>query len=335
MHKGNVTSPILWQDQLFVGEDVNQVVVLDAKSGAEQWVVPTNSEVYCTPTITEDALYFCTLDGIMYAVDLASHRPRWQVSIGRWTASTLAADGSLFCLGDRVYALDLATGADRWPRTASGMPLPPLDPGGAPAADTQRLLLGDSDPTEGASGLYAYHLPTLELDWEKRGFLLQIEPPALTPERIYLPANSSLYALDASTGEDLWRFDAPRYTAAPGEDSVYDDIAGACAVWQNHVYCGTILGFVYALDGATGAVQWRFRVRNGGRTYDAGVYAAPVVCDGVVYACSSDGDVYALEAESGDLLWQFSTGGTIRSAPWVQDAVMYVITVEGTLFALA
>jgi outer membrane protein assembly factor BamB len=89
------------------------------------------------------------------------------------------------------------------------------------------------------------------------------------------------------------------------------------------------------LDAATGAVQWRFQTRNGGRTLDAGVYAAPVVCEGVVYACSGDGDVYALDAQTGDLLWQFSTGGTIRSVPWVQDAIVYVATIEGTLFALA
>jgi outer membrane protein assembly factor BamB len=247
----------------------------------------------------------------------------------------VAADGSLFCLGNRVHALDLATGADRWPHTASGTPLPPLDPGDAPAAESDRVLLGDTDPTEGASGLYAYRLPTLELDWEKRGFLLQDDAPALTPEAIYLPANSSLYALNASTGEDLWRFDAPRYTAVQGEESLYDEVAGACAVWHDQVYCGTILGLVYALDAATGAVRWHFRTRNGGRTLDAGVYAAPVICEGVVYVCSSDGDVYALAAESGELLWQFSTGGTIRSVPWVQDAVVYIATIEGTLCALA
>jgi outer membrane protein assembly factor BamB len=334
-HMGTLTSPILWQDQLFVGGSANHVVALDAKSGVEHWVFPTQSAVYCAPTVTEDTLSFCTLNGIVHAVDLTTHRQRWQASIGRWTASTVAADGSLFCLGDRVYALDLATSEDRWPKTASGTPLPPRDPGEAPAADAHRVFLGDTDPTVGASGLYAYRLPTLELDWEKPGFLLQEDAPALTPARIYLPANSSLYALNASTGEDLWRFDAPRYTAVQGDESAYDEVAGACAVWRDQVYCGTILGLVYALDAATDAVRWRFRTRNGGHTLDAGVHAAPVVCEGVVYVCSSDGDVYALEAETGALLWQFSTGGTIRSVPWVQDAVVYVATIEGTLFALA
>jgi outer membrane protein assembly factor BamB len=60
-----------------------------------------------------------------------------------------------------------------------------------------------------------------------------------------------------------------------------------------------------------------------------------VIGEGVVYVCSSDGEVYALAAQTGDLLWQFSTGGTIRIVPRVQDAVVYVATTEGTLFALA
>jgi outer membrane protein assembly factor BamB len=197
------------------------------------------------------------------------------------------------------------------------------------------VLLGETDPIEGASGLYAYGLPMVELQWEKRGFLLQMDAPALTLERIYLPANMSLYALNAATGADLWRFEAPRYSAQQSEDPAYDEVADACAVWRDNVYCGTILALVYALDAATGAVRSRFQTRHGGRALDAGVHAAPVVCDGVVYAFSRDGKVYALEAETGELLWQFSTGGTIRSVPWVQDAIVYVATIEGTLFALA
>ena len=64
------------------------------------------------------------------------------------------------------------------------------------------------------------------------------------------------------------------------------------------------------------------------------VFTAPVVVDGVVYAGSDDGNLYALDADSGELLWSFETGEAIRSTAAVVDGAVYVGSNDNHLYAL-
>jgi len=64
------------------------------------------------------------------------------------------------------------------------------------------------------------------------------------------------------------------------------------------------------------------------------VLTAPVVVDGVVYAGSDDGSLYALNADSGKLLWSFATGDEIHSIPAVVDGSIYVGSNDNHLYAL-
>jgi outer membrane protein assembly factor BamB len=72
-------------------------------------------------------------------------------------------------------------------------------------------------------------------------------------------------------------------------------------VFEDAVYFGSGDGYVYALEGASGTLKWKFR--TGGV-----VHASPAIADGSVFIGSWDGYLYALDAASGKLKWRFQTG---------------------------
>ncbi len=57
------------------------------------------------------------------------------------------------------------------------------------------------------------------------------------------------------------------------------------------------------------------------------------MANGVVYVGSDDGNLYALNASTGALLWQYTTGGSVYSAPTVSNMV-YFGSMDGNLYAL-
>jgi hypothetical protein len=93
-----------------------------------------------------------------------------------------------------------------------------------------------------------------------------------------------LYALDAETGREEWRFDG-------------DDGIGFPAVADGTVYIGTYDTYLYALDAETGQEQWRFEVDS------STVHQPPVVADGTIYIRTrhdnSTHHVHALGSGSG------------------------------------
>ena len=64
-----------------------------------------------------------------------------------------------------------------------------------------------------------------------------------------------VYALDAKTGRELWKYD-PKVPKAKGRDACCDVVNRGVAVWKGRVYVGTIDGRLVALDATTGEPVW-------------------------------------------------------------------------------
>lgn len=94
----------------------------------------------------------------------------------------------------------------------------------------------------------------------------------------------NLYALDAATGAEQWRFVA--------EGSV--SFSSPPAVAEGVLYIGGSDGSLYALDGANGSQRWSFPI-EGGISSGSG----PVVANGMNYIGGNDGFLYAVGGEAG------------------------------------
>jgi outer membrane protein assembly factor BamB len=165
--------------------------------------------------------------------------------------------------------------------------------------------------------------------------------------------NSYVYAVKASNGEELWRYDAGYYAwlspPAFGDNAIYFGTSKGFS--NNHYYAlstvngselwsfavdGRVSGYsaifddtvyfssddsTYALNARTGEKRW---------SYPAAEYYIGV--DGM--ACVRDGDnIYAFDASSRNKVWSFSANETIISSLSLVDNVIYFCT-NGTLNAL-
>ncbi len=133
-----------------------------------------------------------------------------------------------------------------------------------------------------------------------------------------------LYALDAATGEQKWKFQAGAV------------LAGAPTVYRDTVYVGSFDQKLYAVNAATGARKWEFAAQGW-------LWDGPTVFDDVLYLGDLSGNLYAVGLD-GREIWRLASGtelkaankleGTIRAQPLVTEDRIYVATGAGRLYAL-
>ncbi len=97
-------------------------------------------------------------------------------------------------------------------------------------------------------------------------------------------------------------------------------VAPSPTIVNNVVYVGSWDGYEYALDAATGALQWKTFLGQTatpsgcGMPPEVGISSAAAVQDGVVYVGGGDANWYALDAATGSVLWSVFTGNNSPSS---------------------
>lgn len=115
---------------------------------------------------------------------------------------------------------------------------------------------------------------------------------------------SRIYALDASTGEKLWKYE---HRLPEGIMPCCDVVNRGAALYDNLVIFSTLDAQLIALDQNTGKVVWKDKIDD----YAAGYSntAAPIIAKGLVLTGVSGGEfgvvgrVEARNAKTGELVW--------------------------------
>ena len=119
---------------------------------------------------------------------------------------------------------------------------------------------------------------------------------------------SNVFAVDARTGRELWRWEA-NADRARGERACCDVVNRGVALYRGRVYVGVIDGRLVALDAATGKPVWDVQTTPIDEPYT--ITGAPRVVDGKVIIGNGGaelgvrGFVSAYDAETGKLAWRF------------------------------
>ena len=319
-----------------------------------RWRVPVDGRITAAVAEVNGALYFGTDSGQIYALDAATHTPRWiykaSASIGQ-AAPVVDGNDLYFCANDGTInklAMDAKVPSNTpqflWRFQVRGRQF------SAPArAD------GVVYTTAGFNGLFALDSQTGSLRWRTRPTFNPTSPPTLAGDRIVVVAEKSVYALDSRDGNVLWQspVGGPVYSSIPVVNGLVYVGSLSSAVfafdvntgkqrWRfatagqvyttptveaslGMVYIGGSDSYLYALDAATGALRWRQRLTS--------AVGTPKLAHGRLYVISG-GYLYALHPATGAILWQYVAGEGANSSLGVGADTLYIGSVDGDLYAL-
>ncbi len=270
------------------------------------------------PVIADGVLYATGPDGL-HALDAASGTSLWTFDppVQGFSASMpVVANGIVYftitvpappghdCKG-AVYATDAATGSLLW-KTRTGCSF------SRSVTVGQGLLVAgfgfDVDAFSPSTGGLLWSFPT--------GGSIE-SPPAVSGGMVFVASDDgNLYAVNASTGLQVWENPLPAGSSSP-------------AVAKGVVYiCRTDSG-LSAIDAATGSLLW---------TFAPGIpaFSSPSIGAGLVYFGAANGYVYAVRTSDGTMRWKFATGFENVGAydPAGANGVIYVGSDGGASYAL-
>ena len=264
-----------------------------------KWTFPTGERVVASPTYHDGTIFIGGDDGAIHAIDARDGTRRWKrMTKGPAPSSPAVANGVVYALSydGKCWALDEKTGEVRWKFTTGG----------------ERRY-----EAKGIHGLQPRNQTIAD------PFDTYLSSPVVVDGVVYFGSgDDGVYALDAATGAQRWRFETG------------DVVHASPAVANGAVYVGSWDGRFYAIDAASGKERWHFQ---GGvdpaQHNQQGFQSSPAVVDGVVYTGSRDSNVYALDAATGAEKWRFPTGASwVNSAPAVSNGKVFFATSDSSLY---
>jgi hypothetical protein len=181
-----------------------------------------------------------------------------------------------------------------------------LLPGAAAGADWPTVR-GDAARTGAAR---AEVRPPFRLAWvrhftgERLGSAVE---PVVAGGKVFVATHQgSLYALDAGTGQPLWRYPVRgAFLQAP-----------ACA--DGLVVAGATDGGLHAVDAATGNSRWIVPLGPGG------FGASPTVAEGSIFLGARTREFLAVELATGKVRWRLTLPGPVRQTAAYHDGRVFV-----------
>jgi outer membrane protein assembly factor BamB len=258
----------------------------------------------CLPVFSQDAPMFrgnSQHSGVYDAAGVAKfNKVKWMFHTGGMVISSPAVAGGIVYVGSsdgNLYAVDAESGAQRWKFDAKS------------------------------------RVPS---------------SPAVSGGIVYFGAyDGNFYAVDAASGALKWKFQTKGERRFAGKHlhgvqpvaetmpDPFDCYLSSPVVWKGAVYFGSGDGNVYALNAASGRLNWKFR------TGDV-VHASPAIADDTVFIGSWDSYFYAIEAGTGREKWKFKTGEDpdthnqvgIQSSASVAGGIVYFGCRDSNFYAL-
>ncbi len=268
---GPGSSPAVEDGIAYFANQEGMLFAVDAATGEERWSFPAGRD-NSSPAIAGGVVYSGSLDGNLYALDAQTGNELWHAPLGASASRAASVAGDLVYIGSDnglLHAFDLATGEERWQIDTAGtiVGTPMIVDGvlyhGAGSDDNLQRIARDA-----ATGDELWR-------WGIEGGG-PTSIASVSEDRIYVGgSDGNIYALDAATGTEEWRFSA----GSPAGSTV--TLAGGV------VYATTEDGNLYGVDAETGLEVFRFSI-GGRQNY------GPAILDGVAYVGNHLGVLYAI-----------------------------------------
>ena len=208
-----------------------------------------------------------------------------------------------------LYTIDGETGEIRWQ-----VPIGRADyPNMLPAAND------DYAAVVNGSTLHIVSLADGKLAWTKRLPTAPSNSPVVTDTHVFVPLHGGMldgYSLDEEVSK------IPLRTRSLGSTQAKPVLTGNSITWP------TDRGFLYSADKESGKVRFRMEARS--NLVSNAAFLAP----NRIFVGSIEGYLFCVNEKAGGMLWQFSSGESLASAPFASGDSVYAMTSRGSLFAV-
>ncbi len=270
----------------------------------------------------------------------------------------LAAEGNTVYVayGPGVLAYDVVAGNQLWKYPVESSTSPFF---AAPSVQNGRLIFGDYGHSGGffspQSIISIYGIEEADAGvprelWSDKELASDkiVAQPLQVDDMVYIgTAGNLLYALDANSGVEKWRFetghsiwaqstyqDGVLYVACLDRHLYALDAESGDLIWQKEltgalsgkpvlghglVYVTGFDNNLHALDAATGEEQWVAKAKDW-------IWSAPALDNGTLYFADSLGNVYAVSAADGTEIWTKEAPGPVQTSPVIYEDMVYVAT---------
>lgn len=242
-----------------------------------------------------------------------------------WPGLSTDGENLYVAYGSGVFAIEAESQKPLWSYSTENATLFFYAP---PSVENGRAVLGDFGAPEGmfspqtVVSIYGLDVSdnAVQTLWTRSDLAsdrIVAAPLQIDGVAYIATADNLLLALDAETGEELWRFTA--------EFSIW----ATPTYHDGTLFIASLDRNLYAIDLADGSEKWSIE-------FGGAMSAQPVVNPdkNLVYAASYDRELHAVDMDSGEEMWSVPATDWLWSAPALVDNVLYFGDSSGNLFAV-
>ena len=319
LNKTNVgiySSPALWKNNLYVGDDLGVLTCYDLKNGKKRWIFQSGSRILGTPAATDGAVVFGSTDKNIYGINAQNGVLIWKITTAKPVLGAVNIENGTAYLGgsDGCFrAIDIHRGEERWKfcEVKNYIETKPL-------ITTDKVIFGAWD-----TYLYALDKKSGKEAWRwTNGIKSRHYSPAAVwavsahgkvfvtdPER-------ALTAIDLEKGAAVWRTKASMVRESIG---ISED--GSC------IFAKTMQDSVVCYSAQTDFPKQIWAVNVGfGYEHNPSML---VEKDGTVFGSTKNGLIFALDGKTGNILWKHKIGNTLINTVLPLDKKRVMVTTVG------
>jgi outer membrane protein assembly factor BamB len=279
-----LSSPVADDSSVYFGSGDGNIYALWKSSGLVKWSYKTGDVVHSSPALAQGKIICGSFDGYLYCLDATTGTELWKFKSGidpsgmmmGIQASPMIYDSTVYigCRDANFYAVNINTGKQRWAIGNSGAWVIST----ATIADSI-VYFGNSDQVlmravKATNGKQIFSFNTKAYPYSS---------PATTKKGLYFGTMSGfLYALDRTTGAELWHFQTDA-----SKQKIDSILVGGRPDWS--VLAQRLTGSTDLYPYTTNVLCWNEFLKLGG------FFSSPLVENNIVYIGSTDGYIYALK----------------------------------------
>lgn len=292
------SSPIVFEDRIYVGDDTGQLSCLSLNGGKLVWEYKAGNRIVGTPAVAKDVVVFGSADKYIYGLNAKNGSLLWKHQAKEAVLGAVAINGDIAYIGGSDHtmrAVNIHNGNLVWEYTEVKGYIETK-----PLIYDNKVIFGAWD-----NNMYALDKDTGKLLWKWDGGLtrMHFSPAAVWPVaahgKVFFTApDRVMTALDANTGKTIWRT----------KDSMVRETIGLSED-QERIYSKTMQDSVVCYSTLEDIPHkiWSVNVSYG---YDHAP-SMPVEKGNTVFGSTKNGIVFALNAKDGKLLWKHKIGNSL------------------------